>query len=773
MKSILLCFSLLLSVSVFGQYSNPYRMTYDGSNYLITNKGNGTVSKLNSSFTHSTVITGLHSPNDILYGSIGINTALVVIDSNQIKLFDPNTYAPFINIAIPGAVEAHDGLFDLLNPDTFFISDRGGDKIMRGVVGNPPFFPITYDTLASNIYRPAGMMFDDNGDIIVVSDSTNAKIYKVSTSTGAVTVLRSTSLNYLNDIARDNQGNYYITCWGDNNLYRFDDTLGSQYVTTTFNNPSGLYSNLTYDFLGLCCYNCQKVEFKYYHLFSPLADVYTCQEDSFYVDFTPAYKGIGTYEANNKFLVEVSDSFGGFTNPTVIGVDSTAIRPASIACKLDEEKYANSGHFYRIRSTHPEVTSYFIKALNINPSPKVQLSPLNPEVICTGSTLVLGENATTNRRFTWSPAINLNDSTSAQPSFNSAVSGSFDYSLHVEDTVTGCTYLDSLTILVNPELQLNKLSDSLAICLGDTTSLQVDDHPFIFNWTGIGLSDNSIANPDFYGVVSTTAFVSFSDSNNTCSGIDSVYIKVNPIPDYSFITQQPTFCENDTVVLKSYKDSIYNLVETPEWPLSFLGSGGSETYFKADSVGSHNYLTTVTDTTTGCIQEELLSVVVLNTPDSLVLSLDTSNKFYSATVFGSTDNGNLVWYVNEEDLATGQDTLHTSQLADEDTIHVEWKGFDECGAFSNQLVYEKPVNGIDERFIDFSIHPNPSTGVLKLTSSDQLHTIDVINSQGQVVFSRNVDGLEQTLNLGHLAKGLYVVRVHNSIGYGTQTIVLH
>ena len=140
---LILCFISTLS---FSQWNNPYRITYDGSSYFVSNKGNGNIVKIDSNFSTSTVITGLTSPNDIFFGTFAGNNTIAVIDTNQVKLYNAGTFASFINIAITGAVEAHDGVINPNNANEIFISDRAGNQIIKASVGPPPFYPITFST---------------------------------------------------------------------------------------------------------------------------------------------------------------------------------------------------------------------------------------------------------------------------------------------------------------------------------------------------------------------------------------------------------------------------------------------------------------------------------------------------------------------------------------------------------------------------------------------------------------------------------------------------
>jgi hypothetical protein len=773
MKSFLFFFVFLASLNVSGQFWNPYRMTSDGSSFFVTNRGTGAVSKLDSTFAHSLIITGLHSPNDIFYGSFAGNSALMVIDSNYAKLYDPSTYAPYFNITIP-AVEAHDGVFNPSNPNVFYIGDRGGNKILRGTVGSAPFYPITFDTLVSGISRPAGMILNNQGKLIVVSNTTNSKVYEVNISTGAKSVVLSTNLDDFNDIAQDNEGNYYITCWGDDNLYRYDSTFGNQYKVTTFNNPSGLYANLDDDFLGICCYNCQKVEFKYFHLFSPLTDIFSCTTDSFYADFTPTYKGIGTYNSNNRFVVELSDSNGLFDNVIEIGSDSTAIRPGSIKCAVPDNDYALSGYKYRLRSTSPEVNGYFLKDLTIYPTPKAKLSAINPEVICLGTSLQLGDSSKLNYQYSWSPKLMLDDSTKSDPIFSTTISGDYNLSLDLLDTITGCSSTDSLLIKVNPQLELIKNSDTVAMCLGDSITVGVTNHPFIYNWQGSdSITSVTESNPTFFGNISTLLRVHFTDSNNTCSGDDSIYVLVNPLPNVSFTTQELVVCENDSMVLQDYSDTIYTFKHNTAWDFPLLEFSIGRKVYLADSVGVFNYEVLVTNASTGCNKSYDFTARVLNVPDSFVLYYIEADKYFNAELFGSSKNGTVKWYINNNFVASGEDTLHLSRLQNLDTLYAEWVGFDECGILSNTLVWKKSTGIVNLEEVSFNIYPNPANHYVAISSRETIYESKIWSYDGRIISSSKINANNFKLDVSSLPKGIYFVSVRTSLGYSIEKLVIN
>lgn len=773
MKNTLLLLLLILGFNASAQYNNPYRMTFDGTNYFVTNKGNGTVSKLSSSFAHSTVITGLHSPNDIFFGSFAGNSAIVIIDSNQLKLYSPSTYGSLLKLNITGAVEAHDGVFNPNNTNEFFISDRAGNKIIKGSVGSAPFYPITYSTLTT-VTKPAGMIFNSAGKLLVVTDTANAEVYEINTSTGAKTLKLSTSKDNFNDITEDGQGNYYLTCWGDNNLYRYSPTFTNAYVVATFNKPSGLLANLTYDYLGICCHNCQKVEFQFFHLFSPLADVATCPADTFYADFTPSYRGIGTYNSNNRFVVQMSDSNGSFTNPIEIGSDSTDTPPNSIKAAVPAGNYASSGYKYRLASTSPVVLSYFEKELLIKHQPKSNIFNGDTASTCIGVNLPLEVAHETNSEYTWFPPTGITTSGNGQFAFtNTANTGYYSYLFQVKDTVSGCVGFDGFVISVQPKLELTSLKDSLALCIGDTISIGVSAKPYIFKWTGSNdLTADSIANPQFFGTSSTQINVSFSDSSQTCSGKDSVYVKVNPIPPIDITQDVQTYCFGDTITFANSQVSDYLFRYSTTNELTPLLINNDTLQYLGDKAGTYFYQLTIADANTGCSKNLGNAYIVFGEVPKPVISRNTDS---STLQLNNEYKGTYTW--NFRDKLSNRDTSFTTtdnavnnpeKQNKYSEVWVEVVDSNGCLATSDKLNLNRFAS-VKNITTLFSVFPNPTYSAFTIEIAEPILKIEVFNLTGGLIFEQLNPSIN-TFNLKEI-KGMYLLQITTDRGVGRKKLL--
>ena len=58
-----------------------------------------------------------------------------------------------------------------------------------------------------------------------------------------------------------------------------------------------------------------------------------------------------------------------------------------------------------------------------------------------------------------------------------------------------------------------------------------------------------------------------------------------------------------------------------------------------------------------------------------------------------------------------------------------------------------------------SIFPNPSEGLVTITSSYSESTIELYDGQGKMVYREIITGNESTLNLAGLAKGMYTFKL--------------
>lgn len=753
MRTVLYTFSLLLVNTISAQYNNPYRMAFDGANYLVTNKGNGAVTRIDSNSNHTFPITGLSSPNDIVVRSFLGTQSILIIDNNQVKIFQASNYSSVTQIAIQGATEAHDIVFHPSDPNIFFISDRAGGKILKATIGPAPLYSISYSILTSSVIRPAGMIMNNDGKLVVVSDTIDAAIYTVNIANGS-TATKWTNYDNLNDIAQDAQNNYYITCWGDDNLYRLSDSLNSPYTVSTFNNPSGLLNLPQYDLLGICCYNCQKIEFKFFHLFSPMSDIITCTQDSFFVDFVPAYQGIGTYEVNNVFRVELTDTQGNFPDVPIIGMDSTQIRPTSISCFIDPALVQEGAYRYRIVSTHPPVVSYFDKALTIRRSPYLNNVPSGNYAFC-GDTLQLGDTGNAFTRYTWSPGNTFTDSTASLTKYI-ALLDQQQVTLNMVDVQTQCD-VTLLTDLRSVKIMYTAMDDTSAVCSGDTITLgNEQNRELIFNWQDSSLSDTQGITTRFFSRTSQMVRVNIQDSNHICSVNDSTFVKIYPLPEYEFTTMEITACKGDTISLT--RDTVQGFVfeSTANWPFPIIDSSAQRVRHRGDTAGNFPWNTNVRDINTGCDRDYSRNLRILDVLDSI--GIEATSSYIQATPFPAVSGDHFRWLINGTAMAHNGDTIDGHRLARFDTVEVEWVHPEYCVLRSDTLVWTKDLSSFYyPENDDQLVYPNPAANSVHFDPVITHGEVKLYDVQGKLL--QRLNSPVSALNVSGLSNGSYYLEI--------------
>ena len=57
------------------------------------------------------------------------------------------------------------------------------------------------------------------------------------------------------------------------------------------------------------------------------------------------------------------------------------------------------------------------------------------------------------------------------------------------------------------------------------------------------------------------------------------------------------------------------------------------------------------------------------------------------------------------------------------------------------------------------IYPNPVSNILNITSSEEISSVEIVNTLGQVVLQMDVNGESAVCDVENLPSGVYVVKV--------------
>lgn len=237
---------IVLPFLAFSQsYSNPESVAFDASNnrYLISNSNNGQIISRAANGTLSVFKSGI-SPNP--YGIEVVGNVVYACCGGVVKgyslsdaslVFNVNTGATFLNGI------ASDGNGNL------FVTDFQLKKIHRVNIASQ-----TSNVMASGLVQsPNGMIYEAaNNRLVFVNWGTNAPIKTMSLGDSTVSVIASTSYSNCDGIAKDNQGNYYVSSWGSSGIIKFANDFSSpEIVLSGLTQPADIFFNSLTDTLAI------------------------------------------------------------------------------------------------------------------------------------------------------------------------------------------------------------------------------------------------------------------------------------------------------------------------------------------------------------------------------------------------------------------------------------------------------------------------------------------------------------------------------------------
>lgn len=184
------------------------------------------------------------------------------------------------------------------------------------------------------------------------------------------------------------------------------------------------------------------------------------------------------FNANNKFVAQLSDNSGLFTTPIVLGELSSTAMAGNISCVIPANTVGGSGYRIRVVATSQTIVGSANTAnLTINslPPKPVYTSPLGDTTVCVGNPLtfnVASQSFTPNWLFNGNVIANGATHQFTIPVVTNATAGV--YRLRLTNAGTCVTLGDPITVAVNtnsPSVATVSPSGNVGICIGNSQTL--------------------------------------------------------------------------------------------------------------------------------------------------------------------------------------------------------------------------------------------------------------------------------------------------------------
>jgi len=163
-----------------------------------------------------------------------MGNTLFALEGNVIKGIDLDTEMKVMELTIPGALFLN-GITNN-GSDILWVTDFSGSSIYQinvADLSNPSVEEFVSNTLAT----PNGIIYDgDNNRLLYVAWGSNAAVRAVDLSTKQISLVANTGPGNIDGIARDAQGQYYLSSWTPDVITLYDADFAN--APTTLMTPS-------------------------------------------------------------------------------------------------------------------------------------------------------------------------------------------------------------------------------------------------------------------------------------------------------------------------------------------------------------------------------------------------------------------------------------------------------------------------------------------------------------------------------------------------------
>ena len=244
-NSLFISFLFLYSL-YFGQLNGPESIDFDPLNnrYLIANSSNGKIMQRSSNGTISQFVGGI-SPNP--YGIEVVGSTVYACCSGKVLGFDLTTGLQVFSVNL-GATFLNGITHD--NSGNLFVTDFTAKKIYRINIANQVFYVFAQSLTES----PNGIIFDEpSNSLVFVNWGSAAKIKRCSLADSSVITILTTSYTNIDGIARKANGDFYISTWGTNSVYKFNNDFSATpaLIVSGLSSPADIYYNDLTDTLAI------------------------------------------------------------------------------------------------------------------------------------------------------------------------------------------------------------------------------------------------------------------------------------------------------------------------------------------------------------------------------------------------------------------------------------------------------------------------------------------------------------------------------------------
>lgn len=354
----------------------------------------------------------------------------------------------------------------------------------------------------------------------------------------------------------------------------------------------------------------------------------------------------------------------------------------------------------------------------------------------------------TNSTYLWD-----NGSTSGQR----IITNTGQYWAIIHDSLTGCTSIDTVNILMSPT-PIVDLGNDTTLCNGDHILLNTNYPQFDALWN-IGDTTSTV-------LATATGYYSVNVSTSLgCVGNDSIYITVsNPLDPY---------LGPDFVLCKNNVADINSPIDSANYSWIFNDTLLSETTQSISLSWPGELISSVT-TTAGCNAIDTIVLLETSSEINAAFIVATNGVYDGDTIqfinFSSPNNYTCTWDFGDGAFSIQENPTHVFSTEGIYKVILESSNGICTDTTSKKITVLSSVKKRESdfaesnRIVNYKLYPNPNKGQFKLDiklleqSEVNISCFDIC---GRLIQSDNVNDKEFAINysMSELATGMYIIKI--------------
>ncbi len=379
-----------------------------------------------------------------------------------------------------------------------------------------------------------------------------------------------------------------------------------------------------------------------------------------------------------------------------------------------------------------------------NPLPTISASP-SFTTACAFS--VVNFTASGADTYTWNSTTNGTVVALITPTANSS------YTLVGTNSV-GCVSSVLIPIIVNALPVLTVSPNTPTICSLSPVNFTASGAN-TYTWNNTLTSSNFSANP----TSTSTYSVSGTNTVTGCVGTKTVMVNVNALPTLSITPSSPSVCVGFDATLTVSGASTYT------W-----NNGTNATNLTVTPNGSSTYSVLGIDAN-GC--QSTKSFTMSNFPVANVVITPSNQVVCLGEVATYSASGATTYTWLPENISN---PVFTVSPASTSFYNLNTTDANNCKNTITFVLTIDKCTGINEKALTsnaISIYPNPSNGLINIDFGFEGNkNIVIMNSIGTLINNLTTSNQTETIDLSHLAKGVYFIKVSSKISSGNYKVIV-